>query len=280
VEVSDTLDSGLDLSTLSLSSIAIGNKRIPLPATFSPAVGLNRLGTNIDLRPVQDLFVNVEAKLNPSTRLLIWTLTSIDPTTGLPPTDPSVGFLPPGAEGSVVFVAKPKSGLPTDTVISNQASVVFNGNAPILTPMVTNTIDNSAPVSHVLALPKREPATGFQVQWSGTDVGAGIQDYTIYVSDNGKPFAPFVTNTADTSATFTGKLGHVYDFYSIARDWVGNVEPAKILPEAMTTVTAGTPPTAKCQNVTVPTDPGVCTASTASVDNGSSDPDGDAVTLS
>jgi hypothetical protein len=39
------------------------------------------------------------------------------------------------------------------------------------------------------------------------------------------------------------------------------------------------PPDAICQNVTVNTDPGVCTAASASVDNGSFDPDGDPITL-
>jgi hypothetical protein len=234
----------------------------------------------VDLRPAQNLFVNIDGKLDPTANLVVWTFTSIDPTSGLPPTNPLVGFLPPGTNASVVFGLKPKAGLPTGTAISNQASVVFNSNAPIVTPIAENTLDNTPPVSQVLALPRREPATGFQLQWSGTDVGVGIQDYTIYVSDNGKPFTPFVANIASTSTTFTGQLGHVYDFYSIARDLVGNVEPAKILPEAMTTVSAGTPPTAKCQNVTVSTDPGVCTASNASVDNGSSDPDGDTVIVS
>lgn len=39
-----------------------------------------------------------------------------------------------------------------------------------------------------------------------------------------------------------------------------------------------TKPIAQCKNVTVPTDPGMCSAP-ASVDNGSYDPDGDAITL-
>ena len=42
----------------------------------------------------------------------------------------------------------------------------------------------------------------------------------------------------------------------------------------------GTPPVAICQNVTVPTDANVCTAASASIDNGSNDADGDPVTLS
>jgi hypothetical protein len=39
------------------------------------------------------------------------------------------------------------------------------------------------------------------------------------------------------------------------------------------------PPDARCQDVEVPTDPGVCYASSASVDDGSSDPFGQAITL-
>lgn len=39
------------------------------------------------------------------------------------------------------------------------------------------------------------------------------------------------------------------------------------------------PPVAQCKNVTVSTDPGRCTASSVSVDNGSFDPDGDPITL-
>ncbi|MFZ1120424.1 MAG: HYR domain-containing protein, partial [Candidatus Binataceae bacterium] len=39
-------------------------------------------------------------------------------------------------------------------------------------------------------------------------------------------------------------------------------------------------PTANCQNVTVPTDPNLCSAATASIDNGSTDSDGDTFTLS
>jgi HYR domain len=42
----------------------------------------------------------------------------------------------------------------------------------------------------------------------------------------------------------------------------------------------GTPPVAKCKDVTVNTDPDLCSATVASIDNGSFDSDGDAVTLS
>jgi hypothetical protein len=181
--------------------------------------------------------VTLDAVFNPNTNTLTWNFNSIDPLTGLPPTDPRIGMLPPGANAAVAFSAKPKQGLATGTQISDQASVIFNHNDPVYTNIWVNTIDNTPPISSVAALPGSELCLDFTVQWSGTDVGAGIQDYTIYVSDNGGQFAPWLTNTSETSGTFTGQVGHTYSFYSIARDLVGNVEPPKNTGEANTRVT-------------------------------------------
>ena len=103
----------------------------------------------------------------------------------------------------------------------------------------TNTLDNTPPVSQVSSLRATQLCTSFTVQWSGNDVGAGVQDYTIYVSDNGGAFAPWLTNTSSTSSVFTGEIGHTYGFYSIARDLVGNIEPAKTSAETSTMVRKG-----------------------------------------
>jgi hypothetical protein len=98
----------------------------------------------------------------------------------------------------------------------------------------TNTVDNTAPVSQLQPLPAAENSVNFTVQWAGTDIGSGIQDFTIYVSDNRGPFTPFQTNTTGTSAQFMGQTGHTYGFYSIARDLVGNIEAPKTVAEATT----------------------------------------------
>jgi hypothetical protein len=197
---------------------------------------LNEFKANVDLRPSQNLFVFVDAKLNPSTSTITWTLTSIDPTTGLPPKDALVGFLPPGAEASLSFTVKPKAGLLTGTQVPEQAAVVFDTNSPVKTNIWTNALDNTAPTSHVAGLPATESCPNFKVSWSDMDVGAGTQSSTVVFSDNGGPFAPWLTNTAKTSATFKGQAGHSYGFYSIARDLVGNVEAAKSSAEATTQV--------------------------------------------
>jgi Dockerin type I domain len=61
------------------------------------------------------------------------------------------------------------------------------------------------------------------------------------VSDNGGLFMPWMSNTVDTQAVYTGTAGHVYSFYSIARDLVGNIEPTKTAGEASTTVAGAVP---------------------------------------
>lgn len=227
--VRDQLDPNLDWATLALNSMTFANKIVSLPST-SPD-----LTTYVDLRPEKNLIVGIQTQASAGffTALLV----SIDPSTGKPITDPSAGFLDPGQSGSIVFSVAPKHGLETDTKIQNQASIIFDANAPISTPTRINTLDNTNPSSHVLALPATEKTLSFPVNWSGSDVGSGIQSFTIYVSDNSGNFTQWLTNTTATHGTYTGLAGHTYRFYSIATDLVGNIQGAKTTAEATTTVT-------------------------------------------
>lgn len=105
--------------------------------------------------------------------------------------------------------------------------------AVVLVPPPVRAADDIAPISHVLAfVPNETTSLFFTVQWTGTDVGSGIKDFTIYVSDNGGPFTIWQQNIISTAATFIGQRGHTYSFYSIARDVAGNVEGAKSAGEA------------------------------------------------
>lgn len=91
----------------------------------------------------------------------------------------------------------------------------------------TIKIDATKPVSHVTALPATATTPNFSVQWSGTDATSGVANYTIYVSDNGGPFAPWLSNVTYTQAYYTGSLLHTYGFHSIAVDNAGNQENPK-----------------------------------------------------
>ena len=101
------------------------------------------------------------------------------------------------------------------------------------------------PTSAVNSLPATTTSTSFTVSWTGTP-GPGatsIASYTIYVSDDGGPFTPFLTNTTLTSATFTGQLGHTYGFYSVATDNLGDVQPTPTGAQATITVAITPTPT-------------------------------------
>lgn len=236
VVITDQLDTvNMDLSTFSLGPMAFGGRVV------TPPLGQSAFATTVDLRPGNNLVVNVTASLNPNSGLVTWRFTSIDPATGNPPTDPRVGFLPPNlvppeGDGSVLFTIRPRGDLATGTELTNRASIVFDTNAPIVTPSWLNTLDNTEPISQVSPLLATQTSASFEVQWSGTDAGAGIRDFTIYVSDNGGPFDVALAQTTQTSATFTGVAGHTYAFYSSARDFTNNVEKKLPGPEASTTL--------------------------------------------
>jgi hypothetical protein len=173
--------------------------------------------------------------------VLKWTLTTIDPATKLPPSDPTLGFLPPnrnGTEGQgyVNFTLKPKPGLPDGTRWSNGASIVFDVNAPIVTPVWTNTLDTTAPVSRVNSATQRSGTADIDLAWSGTDAGAGVARYTVSVAVDGGAFAAWQSDVAATSAVYPGVVGRAYAFHVTAVDGAGNAEAAKSAAEATVTV--------------------------------------------
>ena len=242
ITITDQLSSYLEWRTFQLGAISFGGETIVVPA------GLSFYAAQVNLRPRGiDLLVRIDAGIDPTTGIVTWTLTSIDPATGEPPTDPTLGLLPPDdangdGEGFVTYTTQPKAGLPTGTVITSQASVVFDTNPSLNTNTVTDTLDAVAPTSTVAPLPATEEDQDFTVSWSGQDDtdGSGLAFYSIYVSDNGGPFTPWLSGTTDTSDTYNGQPGHTYAFYSVATDNVGNVEATPTAAQASTTVEAAT----------------------------------------
>lgn len=235
VIITDQLDvSTFDLSTFQLGPISFGARLV------EPPPGLSEWTTDVDLRPANNLIVRVSAKLDKATGVVRWKFVSLDPATMLPTEDPLAGFLPPNrtspeGEGNVFFTVAAKEGIQTGAEVRNGARIVFDQNPHIDTPVWLNTIDNSRPTSQVSQLAATQPYIVFDVNWSGTDTGSGVEDYTVFVSENDGPYAPWSLNTTSTSGIFAGKPGKTYSFYTVARDKAGNVEQAKTSPEATTT---------------------------------------------
>src|SRR4030095_13978040 len=98
-------------------------------------------------------------------------------------------------------------------------------------------------------------------QGRGRNAGWGPASYTIFVSENGGPFVPFLADTAAMSETFVGRDGSSYAFYSVARDVLGNAEGSPTTPDATTRV-AQCPPEGCDQPTTSTTVPGPPTTTT------------------
>jgi RHS repeat-associated protein len=226
VTVTEQLDANLDWTTFQLGSFNFGPIKVTIPA------GLTQYQTTVAYENTDGSSLNVAVDLdfNVQMGVLTVTFTSLDPLTGQAPAGVFDGFLPPDdgsgiGEGYVQYTVQPKVSLATGTTITQQASVVFDINAPIATNTVTNTIDSVAPTSSVNPLPA-DSLPSFPVSWSGLDDtgGSGIAFYNVYVSINGGAWQLWQSQTTQTSAIYDGQLGDTYAFYSVAQDNVGNLQ--------------------------------------------------------
>ena len=239
VFVTVPLSSAVDPGSVQLTGFGFGNTSIPLQAGSSFAQNL----TNLNLANGDN--VSASGRYDAASNSLVFTIEAINPATGDVDGRPDGGFLPPDdaagdGEGYVSFQVAPNAGLATGTQVFENASIVFDKNAAIETPVWSNMIDGSAPSSHVNALPASVPPGNFKVSWSGSDAGSGIASFDVYVSDNGKAFTRWKAHTTATSATFAGVVGHRYAFFSVATDRVGNTQapPAQAKAQATTLVVA------------------------------------------
>jgi subtilase family serine protease/photosystem II stability/assembly factor-like uncharacterized protein len=225
IQICDPLNAHLMTDSFELKEIVIGKHRIQIPE------GHSYYHTRLDLRDYnQNLLLDIEAGLDPATNVARWIFTAIDPDTGEPSEDPLNGFLPPNitdgqGEGYVRFKVMPGQDIESGTIISNMATIIFDRNEPVDTPIAYNTIDLNVPESHIQSVSGSDQLE-IEVKWSGQDStdGSGIASYDVYVSDNGLPYDVWLSQTTATSGIFMGEPGHEYSFYSIATDKVGNIE--------------------------------------------------------
>ncbi|UBM61582.1 T9SS type A sorting domain-containing protein [Candidatus Sulfidibacterium hydrothermale] len=235
VIITDTLDKNVfDLNTFKAIGFGFGDTSYMFRPTDGDTV-------YIDLRPEKNTIVRVFYQLDKNSGILTWNFMALDPETYQLVDNIDDGFLPPNrkapeGEGNILYAVTPLSGLPEGTQIKNAAHIVFDWNDEIPTNTWNNTTDNIAPESAVNALPDKTVETSFKVSWKGSDEGSGIYAYTVFVSENDSAYYPWLVDTHDTSAVFSGQPGVTYKFYSIAVDSAGNKEPVPSIYDAKITV--------------------------------------------
>ena len=232
VTVTQQLDTNLNWSTFRLTGFGFDNLTYDLSGR-SPFYT-----AQIDLTATKGYYVDVSAGVNVATGVVTWTFNTVDPATGQAPTNPTVGFLPindanDDGQAYVSYTVQARAVVKTGDVVTAQASVMFDNQAPINTAVVSDTFDATTPSSDVLALPSQTNNPTFQLSWSGQDdlTGSGISTYTIHVAEDGGPATVWLADTTLTNALFTGQLGHIYTFFSSATDNVGNVEAEHATPD-------------------------------------------------
>lgn len=240
VRIIDTLNKSVfDFNTFELESFKLGSApQVLIPGglkAYSHPMVLKRPG-----KP--DLLVRMDARLDTASGVLTFRFISLDPITRELISDPLDGFLPPNmqspeGEGFVAYKVLPASSLPDGTNITNQALIYFDNNEPIYTNIYLNKVDKSKPVSKIKPLPMTTTDSTFNLAWEGNDTGSGVRNYDIYYAVNGGPYTIWQFDAASTSAAFTGRPDSTYHFYSIAKDYAGNIENNKTQAEASILVT-------------------------------------------
>lgn len=224
VTVTHQLDDDLDWTTFELVGYGFGDYTASIPA------GLDAFDDRLDFTESLGLFIDLDFRLDRDTGVVTWEFTSIDPVTGEQTRDPFAGFLPPNldppeGEGYLSYTIRPLSTVTTNDVVDALASIVFDTNEPIETPLHFNTFDDEEPASSASS-PAVSNSESFTVNWSGSDTGAGIASFDLYAATDGGEFGSWLIQTTVTSAPYRGAFGHTYGFYSLARDAVGNEEDA------------------------------------------------------
>ena len=218
VTVTQQLDSNLDWSTFQLGSFGFGSVNVVIPA------GLTQYQTTVAYQNSDGstLDVLVDLDFNVETGLLIVTFTSLDPATGQAPTGVFDGFLPPdnsshAGEGFVQYTVQPKATLATGATVTQQASIVFDTNAPLATNIVLNTIDATPPVDTTPPTTYNAVegnSTGTQVVATFTDAapGAATTDFSGSIDwGDGTGAAAFTSaDVSLASGTFSVSQSHVY----------------------------------------------------------------------
>ncbi len=223
IVIKDTLDPRyFDLSSFRPTSIKLGEVMTDLDGEPS-------FVKTVDLRPTINVIAEVRSDYDEKKGISIWTIASLDPMTMEPTDNPMWGVLPinhdGNGQGEIAFDIKLKADLPDGVEISNRAAIVFDNEAPIITPTWTNVVDIIAPTSTIAACEARNDST-VVLHFEASDNRSGVWKYDLYAQEGTE--APWIKVAEDVESDqyeFKGFSDINYGFCVVATDSAGNVEP-------------------------------------------------------
>ncbi len=177
IKVTDTLNPEIfDLSTFAMREIKIGKKTLKLED------GADFVKT-VDMRPEINAIAEVSMTLDRNTGEANWTFRSLDPMTLERAEDIMQGILPVNTDGDgcgeILFDIDLKHNLENATEFTNSASIIFDSNDPIETPVWDNITDYEKPEARIVAVNTTDNKT-FVFDIESSDKGAGVWTYELY----------------------------------------------------------------------------------------------------
>jgi len=238
VVITDTLNKDVfNISTFEFDHMYVGGAWYEVPAHRQEFV------IDYNLPSDTNNILRVSAKLDTLNKVVKWWFMTLDKKTRKETTNVLAGFLPPNTthpkgEGWVSYKIMLKKALTHNTVIKNRASIFFDANAAIITDYWTNTIDKTKPASLVTSATRLNDSIVW-LSLNVTDVHAGIDYATIYMSTDGGAYK--IIGYTSKNYVKLKKLpeGHTYSFYAEAHDNVGNVETKIPIAEASINLATG-----------------------------------------
>ncbi len=224
VTVTDTLDlTKIDALSFRWGGVLVGTK---LLVDLSDIVDTTIIKI-VDLPfPMTDKLLIV-GDYRPSTGIVKWKLTTVDPVNFQEVSGAFDGFLPPNTNGegagTLTYRVDYRQEVLTGDTITNKATIVFDENDPIETNLYLNRFDEIIPQSSVAPLPANTVNDTFQVNITGSDIISGIAYYSLYVSVNDGAYNLY-DEVSGSGIEFVGQQGNKYEFFSIAVDEAGNFE--------------------------------------------------------
>ncbi|MGM9703991.1 MAG: hypothetical protein ACI3YZ_10690 [Prevotella sp.] len=225
IVVTNQLDANkFDLNSFTPQAITLSGKTTALD-------GRQNFVKTIDLRPNINALAELKCEFNEATGLAIWTMRSLDPMTLEETDNINQGVLPVNTDGTsgignILYTVDLLDKFDDGTSISNKASIVFDNNDAIDTPVWTNTVDAVCPSSSITSETQTD-ATTTTLRFSGSDNRSGIWKYEIYAKLNGEGsvWEKIAECASDVNTyDFVHPEGAEYEYNVIATDMAGNME--------------------------------------------------------
>ncbi|MBR6847615.1 MAG: T9SS type A sorting domain-containing protein [Bacteroidales bacterium] len=227
--VRDTLDvNKFDVASLAAYRVTIHDKVLELS-------GEHNFVYTLDLRPNVYVIAQIQLECDDETGIVVWTITSLDPMTMEPTTDPNQGALPINYNGEGIatftFNVNLKEPFPDGTEISNRVGIIFDLEEPVITDTWTNTVDAVKPTSHIEEVTVEADTLNFS--FVSNDSRSGVWYHSLYYrnSNTEQEWKVKKAQIFENSYALTFDEGATTEFLVMAVDSAGNQEEKEMLAE-------------------------------------------------